>query len=237
MSSNSDADHSSGPHRAVAIDGPAASGKSSVARLVAKRLGFVFVNSGAMYRAFTWHVLKNGVDCQDRAAVLDLLESASFNCGESNGAATVGVNGIDPGAGLSDEAVNANVSAIAAYPEVRERLVAAQRAHRETADVVMEGRDIGTVVFPDTAHKFYIDASPEIRQQRRQAQGIMDEISERDRKDSTREASPLAVAGDAVVIDSSELSLEQVVEQVLAHLREQGLTVGGGGGGSDEAVR
>lgn len=210
-------------HRAIAIDGPAASGKSSVARRVAQRLGFVFVNSGAMYRAFTWHVLESGADCADRDAVLALLVEARFECGEIDGVATVLVNGRDPGEGLSREDVNGNVSLIAAYPEVRERLVAEQRAHRVTADVVMEGRDIGSVVFADSPYKFYIDASPEVREQRRRAQGIEDEIVERDRRDSTRQASPLTIADNAVVIDSSELGLEEVVERVLTILREKGL--------------
>jgi len=210
--------------RAIAIDGPAASGKSSVARRVAKRLGFVFVNSGAMYRAFTWWVLENRVDCSDRESVLALLAQAQFDCGEEDGVATVSVDGRDPGDGLSREDVNANVSVIAAYPEVRERLVAAQRAHRETADVVMEGRDIGTVVFADSPHKFYIDASEEVRQRRRQAEGIEDSISERDRKDSTRKASPLTVADDAFVIDSSSLTLEEVVDRVMEKLHQDGLS-------------
>lgn len=213
-------------HRAIAIDGPAASGKSSVARRVAKRLGFVFVNSGAMYRTFTWWALENGIDCTDREAVLTLLAQAQFTCGEEDGVATVSVDGRDPGEALRREDVNANVSAIAAYPEVRERLVAAQRAQRMTANVVMEGRDIGTVVFADSPYKFYIDASEEVRQQRRRAEGIEDSISERDRKDSTREASPLTVADNAFVIDSSELSLDEVVEKVLAKLREDGLGPG-----------
>ncbi len=211
-------------HRAIAIDGPAASGKSSVARRVAERLGFVFVNSGAMYRIFTWWVLENGIDCSDREAVLRLLAKAQFECGEVDGVATVAVDGREPGEGLSREDVNANVSVIAAYPEVRERLVAAQRAHRQTADVVMEGRDIGTVVFADSPYKFYIDASEEVRQQRRRAEGIEDSISERDRKDSSRVASPLAVADNAFVIDSSELTLDEVVEKVLAKLRQDGLS-------------
>ena len=210
-------------HCAIAIDGPAASGKSSVARRVARRLGFVFVNSGAMYRAFTWLVLENGIDPTDRDAVMALLAEVRFDCGECDGEATVEVNGTDPGSGLNAEKVNHQVSTIAAYPEVRERLVAAQRAHRERADVVMEGRDIGTVVFPDTEWKFYIDASEEVRQQRRRAEGIEDSISERDRQDSTRKASPLTVAEDAFVIDSSELTLDETVDRVIERLREKGL--------------
>lgn len=225
MSDVSDKQSPSGPvsHCAIAIDGPAASGKSSVARRVARRLGFVFVNSGAMYRAFTWLVLENGIDPSDRESVLALLENARFDCGERDGEATVAVNGDDPGSGLHGEIVNRSVSTIAAYPEVRERLVAAQRAHRDRADVVMEGRDIGSVVFADSEWKFYIDASEEVRQRRRSAEGIEDSISERDRLDSTRQASPLTVAKDAYVIDSSDLTLEETVDRVILRLREKGL--------------
>jgi len=213
---------------AIAIDGPAASGKSSVARRVAEELNFVFVNSGAMYRAFSWHVIQSGVAASDAAPVLELLEKTQFECGEKNGVGTVLVNGVDPGEELTSDLVNSTVSAIASYPEVRERLVAAQRAYRDYCNVVMEGRDIGSVVFADTPYKFYIDASPEVREQRRRAQGIVDNISDRDRQDSTRKASPLVAAEGAVVVDSSELDLEGVVEQVLSKLQKQGLSVDNG---------
>lgn len=208
---------------AIAIDGPAASGKSSVARRVAQELGFVFVNSGAMYRAFAWQVLQVGKDAKDEQSVLELLQSTQFECGEKDGVGTVLVNGVDPGEELTSDQVNATVSSIATYPEVRERLVAAQRAYRDHCNVVMEGRDIGSVVFSDTPYKYYIDASPEVREQRRKAQGIVDSIADRDRQDSTRKASPLVAAEGAVVVDSSDLSLEQVVDRVLAQVREQGL--------------
>lgn len=208
---------------AIAIDGPAASGKSSVARRVAEELGFVFVNSGAMYRAFAWQVIQSRVDASDADAVLELLGKTQFECGEQEGVGTVLVNGVDPGEELTSDSVNSTVSAIATYPEVRERLVAAQRAYRDRSHVVMEGRDIGSVVFADTPYKFYIDASPEVREKRRRDQGIEDSIGERDRQDSTRKASPLVAAEGAIVVDSSDLNLEQVVEQVLAHLLEKGL--------------
>jgi cytidylate kinase len=208
---------------AIAIDGPAASGKSSVARRVAEELGFVFVNSGAMYRAFAWQVIQSEVDASDADAVLALLGKTQFECGEQEGVGTVLVNGVDPGEELTSDSVNSTVSAIASYPEVRERLVAAQRAYRNRSHVVMEGRDIGSVVFADTPYKFYIDASPEVREKRRRDQGIEDSIGERDRQDSTRKASPLVAAEGAIVVDSSDLNLEQVVEQVLAHLLEKGL--------------
>lgn len=208
---------------AIAMDGPAASGKSSVARRVAEELGFVFVNSGAMYRAFAWQAVQQGIDVADEQAVLKLLQSTRFECGEKDGVGTVLVNGVDPGDGLTSDVVNSTVSAVATYPEVRAQLVAAQRVYRENCNVVMEGRDIGSVVFVDTAYKFYIDASPEVREKRRRAQGIVDSIADRDRQDSTRKASPLVAAEGAVVVDSSDLSLEEVVDRVLEKLREQGL--------------
>jgi cytidylate kinase len=204
----------------VAIDGPAASGKSTVARRIAAELGCVFVNSGAMYRAFTWWVLESGVDTADTPAVLKLLGETEFECAEEDRVGTISVGGRRmTRAELSDPAVNGNVSAIAAIPEVRERLVAEQRLYATRQSVVMEGRDIGSVVFPETPFKFYIDASPEVRAERRRAEGIDDEIIERDRIDSSRKASPLVIADQAIVIDSSHLGIDEVVAQVVAVIR------------------
>jgi cytidylate kinase len=204
----------------IAIDGPAASGKSTVAKRVAAALGIVFVNSGAMYRAFTWWVLQNGIDPHDTSAVLDLLARTEFTCGEEDG--TIAVGGVPMTRNeLAATDVNAVVSPIAAIPEVRERLVAEQRRYASARGVVMEGRDIGSVVFPETPYKFYIDASPEVREQRRRAEGIDDSIAKRDRIDSSRKASPLVVSGDALVVDSSHLTAEEVVAAVLAAVRER----------------
>lgn len=204
----------------IAIDGPAASGKSTVAKRVAAALGLVFVNSGAMYRAFTWWVLENGIDPSDTAAVLDLLARTEFSCGEENGVGTIAVAGVPmTRTELASTGVNGAVSPISAIPEVRERLVAEQRRYATDHGVAMEGRDIGSVVFPDTPHKFYIDASPEVREARRRAEGIDDSIAKRDRIDSSRKASPLVIPDDAVVVDSSDLSADEVVETVLAAIR------------------
>ena len=177
-----------------------------------------------MYRAFAWQVIQSGVNSADTRAVLELLEKTQFECGKQHGIGTVLVNGVDPGEELTSDAVNSTVSTVAAYPEVRDRLVAVQRAYRDRDDVVMEGRDIGSVVFADTPYKFYIDASPEVREQRRRDQGIEDSISDRDRQDSTRKVSPLVAAEGAVVVDSTDMNLEEVVEQVLTSLRDQGLS-------------
>ncbi|NNE94290.1 MAG: (d)CMP kinase [Verrucomicrobiales bacterium] len=202
----------------VAIDGPAASGKSTVAKRVAARLGLIFVNSGAMYRAFTFHTLQSDVDPSETESVLDLLAQTEFQSGKREGIGTIAVNGTELTAvQLSSPEVNDHVSIIAKIPEVRERLVAEQRKYgaESGAGVVMEGRDIGSVVFPDSPHKFYIDASPEVRAQRRRDQGIDDEIEKRDRVDSSRKTAPLKIAEDAQVIDTSAMEIDEVVEKIL----------------------
>lgn len=207
------------PPLIVAIDGPAASGKSTVAKRIASCLDIVFVSSGGMYRAFTWRVLEKGIDPADTDAVLQLLSETTFDCGEEGGLGTFAVDGRFLGKDeLSAQAVNENVSAIAAIPEVRARLVAEQRAYGEANGVVMEGRDIGSVVFPDTPYKFYVDASPEVREQRRRAEGIADSIAARDKTDSNRKASPLVIPDDAIVVDSSYMTVEEVVEKVTAEI-------------------
>lgn len=212
-------------HIVVAIDGPAASGKSTVAKAVAKRLGFYYVNTGAMYRAVTWFVLKNGIDPHDTQKIVNLLKSMEFEAGLNGGNSTTLINGIDPTAHLSEPQVNQNVSAVSGIQEVRDLLVDKQRQYLQHNDLVMEGRDIGSVVFPDTPFKFYIDASPEVRAKRRALEGFRDEIVARDRLDSSRKASPLVVSKDAFVIDSSELGIEEVVQAVINRLKDQGVTV------------
>jgi cytidylate kinase len=209
--------------RVVAIDGPAASGKSSVARDLARKLGFVYVNSGAMYRAITWHVLNHGIDPHDTAAVARLVESTQLDCDLDGNESRIRIDGVDPAAHLRDVRVNQNVSLVSSVPRVREILVAKMRAYARNHDVVMEGRDIGSVVFPDTPYKFYVDASPEIRSHRRAAQGQTDQIAARDRLDSSRRDSPLTIAPDAEVIDTSNLSIEEVVDKIVARLKAKGL--------------
>lgn len=213
---------SAGLHTVVAIDGPAASGKSSVARGLARRLGFAYVNTGAMYRAVTWHVLEKGIATRDNEKVIALLSETRIDCGLADGESTVTIDGADPGAHLSDEAVNQNVSNIASIREVREILVAKQQEYALHHDLVMEGRDIGSVVFPHTPYKFYIDASHEVRALRRSRQGLHDQITTRDRIDSTRRASPLAIAEDAHVIDSSSLTIDGVVGEIIGRLKLKG---------------
>lgn len=212
-------------HIVIAIDGPAASGKSSVAKLLGRKLGFLYVNSGAMYRAVTWLVLQKGVNPADEAAVYSLLAKTQFECGSEANESTLRLNGRDPGPFLCDNSVNQNVSTIATLPEVRRLLVEKQREYLCGSDLVMEGRDIGSVVFPQTPYKFYIDASPEVRQRRRALQGQQDEVAARDRSDSSRKNSPLTIAEDALVIDSSNLTIEGVVGEIIGRLRIKGFPV------------
>lgn len=211
--------------RVVAIDGPAASGKSSVARELARRIGFVYVNSGAMYRAVTWHALQEAVSPADRTAIADLLNRTRIDCALDGRGSRILINGVDPAEHLCNDRVNEAVSVVSAIPRVREVLVEKMRASAQDHDIVMEGRDIGSVVFPDTAYKFYIDASPEVRLRRRRAQGQRDEIAARDQADSTRPASPLVVAGDAHVIDSSSLTIDEVVNEILGRLKMKGMKI------------
>lgn len=209
-------------HVIIAIDGPAASGKSSVAKLLGRKLGYLYVNSGAMYRAVTWLVLQKGVAPGDEKAVCDLLAQTRFECGAEQGESTLRLDGRDPAPFLCDNSVNVTVSTIATLPEVRRILVDKQREYLRDHCLVMEGRDIGSVVFPDTPYKFYIDASPEVRQRRRAMQGQKDEVATRDRNDSSRKTSPLIIAEDALVIDSSNLTIEGVVGEIIGRLRLKG---------------
>ena len=212
-------------HRVVAIDGPAASGKSSVARQLAGEIGFAYVNSGAMYRAVTWHVLQNGIPVDDADAVARLVEDTRIDCALDRDGSRILINGVDPEEHLRDDRVNDGVSAVSSVPRVREILVEKMRAYAREHDVVMEGRDIGSVVFPDTPYKFYIDASPEVRLRRRQAQGQRDQIAARDRADSSRRASPLIIAEDAHVIDSSNLTIDGVVGEIIGRLKVKGMEI------------
>jgi cytidylate kinase len=207
---------------AIAIDGPAASGKSTVAKTLAKRMGLIMVNTGAMYRAVAWATLRDSVNPDDASAVIEMLGKVDFSCGVEDGVSTILVDGFYPGDELRQDAVNQRVSRVAAIPEVRKLLVAKQREYLKLGSVVMEGRDIGSVVFPDTPFKIYIDASEEVRLARRSAEGLGDEVSKRDAEDSKRKTSPLKVADGAVVIDSSEMSINEVVEAVIEILRERG---------------
>ena len=207
----------------IAIDGPAASGKSSVAREVARRLGWIYVNTGNMYRAATWAALRDDLDVKDETAVAAAVPGWQFDSDVIEGRSRIRVDGRDVENDLNSGKVNNAVSFVARVPAVRDRLVAMQRHLGRSRPSVVEGRDIGTVVFPDAAAKFYIDASEEVRMKRRGLQGQADAVVERDRIDSTRKIAPLVAAPDAIVVDSSEMSLDEVVAAVIKHLETRGI--------------
>ncbi len=213
------------PNFAIAIDGPAASGKSTLARELAKRLGLVMVNSGEMYRAVTWKALQENIDPADTAAVLALLKRIDMRCGHHAGSSTCSIDGVFPGDALRGEAINANVSAISAIPEVRDKLVNLQRAYLDHTSIIMEGRDIGSVVFPETPYKIYIDADEAVRAARRSKVGEVDSVAKRDAADSERATAPLMIAEGAVVLDTSRHSIESGVLAAIEILKQQGLLV------------
>jgi cytidylate kinase len=215
------------PHFAIAIDGPAASGKSTLANELAKRLGLIMVNSGAMYRAVTWQVLQDHIDPKDHPAVIALLSRLDIACGDDGLNSTLTINGCDPGEALRCEVVNANVSTIAAIPEVRAILVALQRDYLKRANIVMEGRDIGSVVFPDTPYKIYIHAAEDVRAARRVNMGEIDSVAQRDAADSQRATAPLMIPHGAAILDNSHHSIESSVSAALDILKQQGLRAGG----------
>jgi cytidylate kinase len=216
-------DHPANHRFAIAIDGPAASGKSTLAGEIAKRLGLVMVNSGAMYRAVTWKALQENIDPADEAAVSAMMDRIDIHCGEIGMTSTCTIDGVDPGDELRSEAINANVSAISAIPEVRNRLVHLQRNYLDHTSIIMEGRDIGSVVFPDTPFKIYVDADEEVRAARRTDVGEVDSVAKRDAADSERTHAPLVIAEGAVVLDNSHHTIESAVEAALEILKQQGL--------------
>jgi len=211
----------------VAIDGPAGAGKSTIARRVAARLGYVYIDTGAMYRAVALWAQRTSVDVTDMHRLGQLAEAARI---ELPAPGRIVLNGEDVSDAIRDPAVSAAASQVAAVPAVRRAMVERQRAIAEECSVVMEGRDIGTVVFPDAQVKIYLDASVDVRAVRRAGDlrqrglepdtaELQREIEERDRRDQTRPNSPLMQAPDAVYLDSSGLAAEQVEEEILKLVR------------------
>jgi CMP/dCMP kinase len=207
---------------AIAIDGPAASGKSTMARAIASRLGIIMVNSGAMYRAVTWKILSEGIDPRNTPVILSLLNEIEITCGDDGLISTILIDGENPEPHLRNPEINDNVSAVSAIPEVREKLVALQRDYLKRTHVVMEGRDIGSVVFPETPFKIYIDADPEVRNRRRSGDGETDSVAKRDAADSSRTTAPLMIADGATVLDTSNLSIDEAIDAAIEILRKQG---------------
>lgn len=217
-------------NRVIAIDGPSASGKSTVARKVAGKTGDLYVDSGALYRGMTWKVLQEGVNPEESSAVLEVMNAATWDFTVVDGAVRFTIDGVDPGEAIRGEAVRENVSFIARIPEVRKMIVANLRGMRTLGNLVVEGRDIGSAVFPDSGSKYYLDADPEERARRRNAEleategesnvkTVLHSLKRRDEMDSTRKTDPLQVAEGARIIDSTHLTLDQVVEVVLEDLK------------------
>ncbi len=214
----------------IAIDGPSGAGKSSVSKIVGQKLGYLHVDSGALYRIMTWQCLENGVDTSDPAAVAAFAATVEVMCRPEDGMIAYYVKGEKPGNRIRTPEINAHASPVATVKEVRDRITAILRGLTAQGDLVVEGRDITTAVFPDTPARFYLTASAEARARRRQKEeiekGIANQSEEavkasllaRDAIDSTRKYAPLRKADGVLEIDSSDLTLEQVVETVLSAL-------------------
>jgi len=205
----------------IAIDGTSASGKSTNAKLVAKALGYVYVDTGAMYRTLAWYCLQKRVDVQDDKAVAKACRywKTSLEC--VDGHVHLLVEGYYPGKEIRTAETSAAVSAVAAVPKVREWMKKTQRECIRFGNLVMEGRDIGTNVFPETDFKYYLDAHLEERSRRRAAEGVEENLAARDRHDSQRAAAPLMIALGAKVIDNSRMTSEETSGKIIADIRER----------------
>ncbi len=215
----------------IAIDGPAASGKSSIAKLLAERLGILYVSTGSLYRAVAWKAIQNGIGTKDAAALDEMLKNTALRyamCGDGN--LDIEIDGIFPGQALRAPEIALGASDVATIPLVRAWTLDVQRDTAESCSIVMEGRDIGTVVFPDARYKFFLTATPEARAMRRLKQDgespdgatvavVAAEIAARDKQDMERAAAPLKKAEDAILIDNSGLDLEQTLDKFLSYIR------------------
>lgn len=210
----------------VAIDGPAGAGKSTIAKRIARRLGYIYVDTGAMYRAMAYYLIQNQVDAADQEAIAAACQHADISICYQDGEQVVLLNRENVNAYLRTEAVGNMASVSSVVPEVRKKLVELQQKLARETDVVMDGRDIGTVVLPDADVKVYLTASVETRAKRRflelQEKGepadlakIAADIEDRDYRDMHRDISPLRQAEDATLVDSSDMTIDQVVERIL----------------------
>ena len=218
--------------RVIAIDGPSGAGKSSVSRIVGKKLGFLHVDSGALYRIMTWQALVKKVDTDNPDAVAAFAPTVEIECRPENGAIAYYVGGEPPGERIRTPEINAHASQVATVKQVRDKITALLRGLTRFGDLVVEGRDITTAVFPDSPARFYLTASAEARARRRQKEEVEKGIANqsaaavkasllaRDAIDSTRKYAPLRKADGAIEIDSSDLTLEQVVDIVLEKIHE-----------------
>ncbi len=219
--------------KVIAIDGPSGAGKSSVSRIVGEKTGFLHVDSGALYRIITWQCLENKIDTDDPEAIAAFANDVKIDCRGIDGRIVYFVGGEEPGNRIRTPEVNAHASKVAVVKEVRDRITAILRGLTTNGDLVVEGRDITTAVFPDSPARFYLTASAEARAARRQKEevekGIANQSTEavkasllaRDAIDSTRKYAPLKKADGALEIDSTHLTLDEVVDAVMAALPEQ----------------
>lgn len=210
----------------IAVDGPAGAGKSTIAKAVAKKLNFIYVDTGAMYRAMALFMLREGVESSDVERIREKCREADITIAYEKGEQVVYLNGANVNPYLRTEEVGRMASAVSGQPEVRRKLVELQRRLAEKSDCIMDGRDIGTCVLPKAQVKVYLTASSEVRAKRRfdelcakgepcDLKEIQAAIEERDRRDMNREHSPLRQAPDAVLIDSSGMTVEQVIQEIL----------------------
>ena len=211
----------------IAIDGPAGAGKSTIAKLVAKRMHFIYVDTGAMYRAMALYLIRRGVGAEEKEKIEKVCQEAQISIEYQNGEQIVLLNGENVNGLLRTEEVGNMASVSSPNRAVREKMVQIQKELAEKADVVMDGRDIGTCVLPDAQVKVYLTASTKVRAMRRYKEleekgetcdlaKIEADIAERDHRDRTRELAPLQQAKDAVLIDSSEMTIEEVAEKIIA---------------------
>lgn len=205
----------------IALDGPSASGKGTCGRYLARKLGFRFVDTGAMYRTLTWHCLRTGVDITDPARVLATIRSWGAELKVEEGDVRLLVEGYHPAAEIRSDEISNTVAKVSPIAGVRVWMVRTQRECLAFGDLVMDGRDIGTHVFPETPFKFFLTASDEVRARRRKAEGSKDNTAERDRRDASRTVAPLEPARDAVMVDNSHESPTVTAEFMLAHFQSR----------------